>query len=148
MSNKLWMIIGGGVAVVLVSVASLRLTYARSGVYDRPAETGAVAQGTLLLVPASLDVGRHGPGEIGRGSVRIENPGDEPMLIRRAKGSCGCVTVDVALTTIPPRSHLDVPIEVTAAAKPGPKEVTITFIIDGGDDLILPVHIETATADA
>ena len=147
MSNKLLMIIGGGVAVVLVSIASLRLTYARSGVYDRPAETGAVAQG-LLLVPASLDVGRHGPGEIGRGTVRIVNPGDEPMLIRQAKGSCGCVTVDLASTTIPPRSHLDVPIEVTAAAKPGPKDVTITFIIDGGDDLVLPVHIETATADA
>ncbi len=148
MSNKLLMIIGGGVAVVLVSVASLRLNYAPTADYGQPAEAAAVAQGTLRLVPASLDVGRHGPGEIGRGSVRIVNSGDEPMLIRKAKGSCGCTTVDVASTTIPPRSHLDVPIEVTAAAKPGPKEVTITFIIDGGDDLILPVHIETATADA
>ena len=99
---------------------------------------------TAIVVPGELDLGTHTPHTTVRDAVWLINPGDEPLEMLAARGSCGCTVLDFTARVLPPKAGLEVPIRVTAPKDPGRhKTVTVTFTIRDRDPLKLPVHIAT-----
>lgn len=106
----------------------------------------AVAPGTAtaIVVPGELDLGTHTPRTTVRNAVWLINPGDEPLELLSARGSCGCTVLDFTARVLPPKAGLEVPIRVTAPKNPGiHKTVTVTFTILDRAPLKLPIRIAT-----
>ncbi len=99
---------------------------------------------TAIVVPGELDLGTHTPRTTVRDAVWLINPGDEPLELLSARGSCGCTVLDFTARVLPPKAGLEVPIRVTAPKKPGiHKTVTVIFTILNRDPLKLPIRIAT-----
>jgi len=99
---------------------------------------------TAIVAPAELDLGTHTPHTTVRDAVWLINPGDEPLELLSAKGTCGCTVLEFTARVLPPKSGLEVPIRVTAPKDSGRnKTVTVTFTIRDRDPLKLPVRIAT-----
>ena len=99
---------------------------------------------TAIVVPGELDLGTHTPRTTVRNAVWLINPGDEPLELLSARGSCGCPVLDFTARVLPPKAGLSVPIRVTPPKNPGiHKTVTVTFTILDRAPLKLPIRIAT-----
>lgn len=107
-----------------------------------PAVTAAPAS-DLLVVPDKLDLGAPGLGASADALVWLVNTSDQPITLTGAKGSCGCIGLDVkSPRTIPPRSAIEIAFAVKAPRVAGKsKTVSVTFSAENQLPLKLPVTI-------
>ena len=96
--------------------------------------SGAVAapgpddSGPLVLIPQELDLGSAPPGVRAEALVWLVNTGDRAVELLAARGSCGCIGLDVPPQTIAAGSGLRVAFSVKAPRHAGhSKTVFVTL---------------------
>ena len=103
----------------------------------------------LQCVPAELDLAGCEPGKTLTRDVWLINHGDTAIEILKAKGSCGCTTLDFQPQTLLPCSSLKVPVRIAAPKGEGAtKKVRLTFTFGDGKPLTMPIRIETTGESA
>ncbi len=65
-------------------------------------DTVAPGTATAIVVPGELDLGTHTPHPTVHDAVWLINPGDEPLQLLSARGSCGCMVLDFTARVLPP----------------------------------------------
>jgi hypothetical protein len=98
-----------------------------------------------ILAPDDLHFGSLQPGEVVEATVWLINTEDEPLEVTRAKGSCGCTTIlGFEPQTLAPRSAVEVGLRITAPKNAGQsKTVSVTFMLQDGPPMRLPIRVET-----
>ncbi len=109
---------------------------------------GSPAAAEIMVAPHELNLGYRAAGETIEQTVWLINTGDEPVELAGAKGSCGCLSVELRPQTLQPHTALGVELLVTASKEPGKtKNVSVSFAVGGDKPLRLPVRVST-TGDA
>lgn len=87
---------------------------------------------TLSFGETTFDFGDVDEGEMVSHVYKFTNTGSEPLVIKDAKGSCGCTVPKWPKTPIPPGETGDIQVEFNSKGKTGKqsKRVTITANTD------------------
>jgi hypothetical protein len=103
------------------------------------------AAGALTVSPAELDLGRVTAATEMHATIRLTNPGDAPIRVTAAKAGCGCITFPgFAPFDLDPGASADVRVSVEAPATVGgPRTKDVTFTVEGGRPVSVPVRLET-----
>jgi len=105
---------------LVLSLCLLLLGCARKG----PAKYGPIIQ----FAREHLDLGVVNQGEIPRGQFSLQNIGDETLIIKGIKSSCGCTAAMMESKEIPPGKEAKIQIVVDTTGKELNIEKTITVI--------------------
>jgi hypothetical protein len=85
-----------------------------------------------LLLPASpLDLGHGTPGELLTGSVRVQNVGGQPLLIRRVEAGCACSSVRLSQEALAPGAEAE--LEVSARIRSGQQRLAFPVYLYSND---------------
>ncbi len=78
------------------------------------------------------DFGTIKEGEVVRHVFRLTNVGENPLIIRNARGSCGCTVPTWPKEPIPPGESAEIPVEFNSKGQVG--QVQKTVFIDANTD--------------
>lgn len=86
-----------------------------------------------VVAPPMIDLGTVKQNAPTPAVVELQNTSDKPVTIRSTRADCGCTTVDMAGTVIPPGRS--VPLEATfQTATLGPRSSTIHVVFEDYDE--------------
>jgi hypothetical protein len=105
------------------------------------------ANGPIMADPPVADFGIVAPGTTVAKTIRLVNPLDRPVVIRLARPSCTCTTVDMTGKTIPARGFLEMPMSMKTPLSVGKKTAQVNMVFEGLNQL-LAVRLEAETAYA
>lgn len=119
---------------------------ARSSVADNPPGWPPVE-----FEPPALDFGLLEPGELGEGTVRIHNVGDQTLAIKASGTTCGCTTTDrLDGVTIAPGDSYEFSVQMEPKPGLGEKREGMGIFFDGFEprveffftaEIAFPVHV-------
>jgi dienelactone hydrolase len=99
----------------------------------------------VLLVPASIDLGRAAPSSAVPARFWIISRADRPLAIEAVKGNCGCITVAGFAPDIPRRGAREIRFTITAPNAPGlDKTKDVHVIVEGERFLEIAVKVGAA----
>jgi hypothetical protein len=135
--------LGAILGIVLIAGAASIAAVAQFG--SETARRDDATKAAIAFEPASIDFGTCEASSIHSASVALVNTSDADVRILEAKPGCGCTTVrGFEPTTLAPSERLTVEFEMKAPKKAGRKTKHITFTIEDGEPIRLPLHIEVA----
>jgi hypothetical protein len=103
----------------------------------RPAAAGPVAKaGPIVADPQVVNFGVVEPGAKVSATIRIINPLDRPVLIKKAAPSCTCTTIDMTGKTIPARGFLEMPMSMKSSNSTGERKAKVNMVFEGLDQLL------------
>ena len=103
--------------------------------------------GPISAEPAVADFGIVAPGTVVSKTIRLVNPLDRPVLIKLARPSCTCTTVDMTGKTIPAKGVLEMPMSMKTSLSVGKKTAQVNMVFEGLDELLeIKLVAETAYA--
>lgn len=106
--------------------------------------TSASGQIHVVAEPAVLDLGEMATGETRSGVVTLRNTGDEPILVRNSRTSCGCTVANVPTgQELAPGDEVDVDVSLRGGTRPERLSKTVTFMFDGQPDVTVRVEGQT-----
>jgi hypothetical protein len=107
-------------------------TVAATPVGEQGAEVPTGPLTTLTFAETTFDFGDVEDGEVVSHVYKFTNTGKEPLVIKDAKGSCGCTVPKWPKTPIPPGETGEIQVEFNSKGKTGKqtKRVTITANTD------------------
>jgi hypothetical protein len=116
--------------------------------YQEKAE--AMAKTTVAFSEEEYDFGQVKDGEIVRHNFTFTNSGETPLVIQRAKASCGCTVPTWTKEPVAPGETGEIAVEFNSKNKPGmqTKTITVTANFDGGINKVLRIKGEVLPADA
>lgn len=137
--------------VVLLSVllaGSFCTAAAAQQTRQAPAQAGPKAiPGPISAEPALADFGIVEPGTVVSKTIKLVNPLDRPVLIKLARPSCTCTTVDMTGKTIPAKGSLEMPMSMKTSLSVGKKTAQVNMVFEGLEQLLeIKLVAETAYA--
>jgi len=103
--------------------------------------------GPISAEPAIADFGIVEPGTVVSKTVKLVNPLDRPVLIKLARPSCTCTTVDMTGKTIPAKGSIEMPMSMKTSLSVGKKTAQVNMVFEGLDQLLeVKLLAETAYA--
>ena len=116
--------------------------------YQEKAE--AMAKTTVAFSEEEYDFGQVKDGEIVRHNFTFTNNGENPLVIQRAKASCGCTVPTWTKEPVAPGETGEIAVEFNSKNKPGmqTKTITVTANFDGGINKVLRIKGEVLPANA
>jgi hypothetical protein len=114
--------------------------------YQEQAE--AMPATTVEWSETEYDFGKVKDGDLVRHTYSFTNTGSNPLVLQRAKASCGCTTPNWTQEPIPPGGKGEVAVEFNSKNKPGmqTKTVTVTGNFEGGINQVLRIRGEVEPA--
>ncbi|MFM7260650.1 MAG: DUF1573 domain-containing protein [bacterium] len=98
---------------------------------------GPVARpGPIVADPQVVNFGVVEPGAKVSATIKIINPLDRPVLIKAAKPSCTCTTVDMTGKTIPARGFLEMPMSMKSSNSTGERKAKVNMVFEGLDQML------------
>lgn len=101
-------------------------------------QTGPVTRAPVIITPQVIDLGTVPPNQTFPALAEIRNTSSEPVTIRSTRANCGCTTVDMAGTVIPPGRSVPLNASFNSQANIGPRSAAITVLFEGYDE---PVQV-------
>ncbi len=83
---------------------------------------------TIQWLDSTLDKGAITEGEKIEISYRFKNTGDQPLVIKEVRPSCGCTVAEKPLEPVAPGKEGYIKALFNSEGKPGPNHKTITVI--------------------
>lgn len=94
---------------------------------------GSGTRAPVIATPQVVDLGTVVRNQATPASVQLQNTGTDPLTIRSTRANCGCTTVDMAGTVIPPGRS--VPLQASfKSSDVGQRSSTITVLFEGYDE--------------
>ena len=88
------------------------------------------------MEPAIADFGIVEPGTVVSKTIKLINPLDRPVLIRLARPSCTCTTVDMTGKTIPAKGSIEMPMSMKTSLSVGRKTAQVNMVFEGLEQLL------------
>ena len=125
-----------------------------SATADTPKKPGYQEQAESMAATSvewsetEYDFGKVKDGDLVRHTYSFTNTGSNPLVLQRAKASCGCTTPHWTQEPIPPGGKGEVAVEFNSKNKPGmqTKTVTVTGNFEGGINQVLRIRGEVEPA--
>ena len=112
-----------------------------------PASGPKAIPGPISAEPALADFGVVEPGTVVSKTIKLVNPLDRPVLIKLARPSCTCTTVDMTGKTIPAKGSLEMPMSMKTSLSVGKKTAQVNMVFEGLEQLLeIKLVAETAYA--
>ena len=92
--------------------------------------------GPISAEPAIADFGIVEPGTVVSKTIKLINPLDRPVLIRLARPSCTCTTVDMTGKTIPAKGSIEMPMSMKTSLSVGRKTAQVNMVFEGLEQLL------------
>lgn len=92
--------------------------------------------GPIVADPQVVNFGVVEPGAKVSATIKIINPLDRPVLIKAAKPSCTCTTIDMTGKTIPARGYLEMPMSMKSSNSTGERKAKVNMVFEGLDQLL------------
>ena len=138
------------IAFVLALFACVALSQSLDAQQVRPPAQPSgpkAVPGPISAEPALADFGIVEPGTVVSKTIKLLNPLDRPVLIRLARPSCTCTTVDMTGKTIPAKGSLEMPMSMKTSLSVGKKTAQVNMVFEGLDQLLeIKLVAETAYA--
>lgn len=108
----------------------------------------AMAKTNAAFETEEHDFGKVTDGDIVRHTFTFTNTGDNPLVIQRAKASCGCTVPQWTKEPVAPGEKGEINVEFNSKGKVGmqTKTITVTANFDGGINKVLRIKGEVAPA--
>ena len=108
----------------------------------------AMAKTNAAFETEEHDFGKVTDGDIVRHTFTFTNNGDNPLVIQRAKASCGCTVPQWTKEPVAPGEKGEINVEFNSKGKVGmqTKTITVTANFDGGINKVLRIKGEVAPA--
>lgn len=100
----------GGLVFLFVVVVAMRERDRQAE--ENPSLTPITTLPQLAMEPEFIDLGLVSNSEVAKVEVSISNPGDAPLIIKDAKGSCACISGYVADNVVEPGDSTTLTIEL------------------------------------
>lgn len=94
---------------------------------DAVAEVATGPLTTITFAETTFDFGDVKEGEMVSHLYKFTNTGKEPLVIKDAKGSCGCTVPKWPKTPIPPGQTGEIQVEFNSKGKPGKQTKRVTI---------------------
>jgi hypothetical protein len=101
------------------------VTPAQQTASETTAPTGPTT--TIAFEEERFDFGETTEGEVVKHTYKFTNTGDEPLIISRAKGSCGCTVPKYTTDPIAPGDSGEMTVEFNTRGKRGRKSQKVTI---------------------
>lgn len=103
---------------------------------------------TVAWNTTDFDFGKVKVGEVVRHTFVFTNTGSQPIVIQKAKASCGCTVPKWTEEPVPPGEKGEIPVEFDTKGKVGvqSKTVTVTANFEGGINQTLRISGEVLDA--
>jgi hypothetical protein len=75
--------------------------------------------GPLVVSPAVVDLGLVSRGSEREGRFGLGNAGRDPVTVGQVETSCGCLTVELPMQTLPPGQTAEVRVRLDMGKEPG-----------------------------
>lgn len=82
---------------------------------------------TMTFEEQRFDFGEVTEGEVVAHTYKFKNTGSEPLIISRAKGSCGCTVPKYTTDPVPPGGEGEMVVEFNTRGKKGRKSQKVTI---------------------
>lgn len=86
---------------------------------------------SLLITPASIDLGEVNPGETRGVVVSFQNIGQDTLRVFGFRTTCTCLSAKGLPIDLPPGDESQATLDFRPAGNPEPHRETITFYVDG-----------------
>jgi Protein of unknown function (DUF1573) len=92
----------------------------------------------IEILEPTIDFGTIPQGESAKATYRVKNVGDKPLIITKAKGSCGCTVPEWPKEAIAPGDIAEIKVVFNSKGKKGKqnKRITITANTDPADSFM------------
>ena len=139
----------------LATFSMVALLFAFASAQTAATETTKSVSGPVMTFEKSdMDYGTIAQGADPLRKFKFKNTGTEPLVIKNARGSCGCTVPEFTKIPIKPGRTGDIKVSFDSTGKPGQqsKNVTVTANIPNGSEIltiktnVTPKKVEQATS--